>query len=132
MGCGRVGSIVASKMAEEGHKVYILDVNPDNFRRLPSGLVDEKRINPVVGDGTLEDHLRKAQIEEADVFIAVSSLDTRNAQAAQIAKHIFNIPKVVARINDPVRQEMYNQLGLVAVSPTKLISDMIVDAVHAE
>ena len=130
MGCGRVGAIIATSMAAEGHKVCIIDPNPDNFRRLPTDLLDNAQIVPVIGDGIAEHHLRKAQIEKADVFVAVSGPDTQNALAAQIAQHIFGVPKVVCRINDPGRQEMYTQLGLTVVSPTNHISEMVLEAVR--
>ena len=85
----------------------------------------------LVGNGTDEDDLRRAGIEEADAFIAVTQGDNRNVMAAQIAKHVFDVPKVVCRIYDPLREELYNTLGLETISPTtvgaKLLHDVIVD-----
>ena len=130
MGCGRIGAIIASSIAAEGHKVCIIDSNPDSFRRLPANLLDDGRIVPVIGKGVLEHHLRSAQIEKADVFVSVSRHDTQNALAAQIAQHVFQVPKVVCLINDPGRHEMYRQLGLTVISPTNHISDMVLEAVH--
>ncbi len=130
MGCGRVGAIIASSLAAEGHRVYILDTDSDRFRRLPADMVESGQIVPVIGDGVQEHHLRRAEIEKADVFVAVSARDTQNALAAQMAKHIFQVPKVVCHINDPGRQEMYTKLGLTVVSPTKHISDMVLEALR--
>jgi len=83
-----------------------------------------------VGDGTDEDSLKRAGIEEADAFVAVTQGDNRNVMATQIAKHIFNVPKVVCRIYDPLREEMYHALGLETISPTtvgaRLLRDVIV------
>ena len=126
MGCGRVGATVARTMASEGHTVTVLDANEENLRRLPDSL----GITTLLGDGTLEEDLRQAGIEEADVFVAVENRDAKNALAAQKVQYMFNTPKVVCHINDSLRQEMYRELGLEALSPTKTISAMILDALH--
>ena len=126
MGCGRVGASVAQALAQEQYELTIIDTDADSFRRLPSDLP----IEAVVADGTREEELRRVGIENADVFVAVVQQDTRNALAAQIARHIFRVPKVVCRINDPVRQQMFQGVGLEAISPTRLVSEMIVEAIH--
>jgi len=126
MGCGRVGAQLAAMLDEEGHHVTILDVEPYSFRRLPRNFKGKA----LVGDGTDEDSLRKAGIEDADAFVAVTQGDNRNVMAAQIAKHMFNVPKVVCRIYDPLREEMYHTLGLETISPTtigaRLLKEVIV------
>lgn len=126
MGCGRVGAQLAAMLSEDGHKVTILDTEPYSFRRLPANFQGEA----LVGDGTDEDNLRRAGIEEADAFVAVTQGDNHNVMAAQIAKHVFNVPKVVCRIYDPLREELYHTLGLETISPTtvgaKLLHDVIV------
>ena len=126
MGCGRTGGIIARTLAEEGHTVTVLDTDEESFRQLPESL----EITALVGDGILEEDLRRAGIADADVFVAVERNDTRNAMAAQKARHFFNTPKVVCYINDPLRQEMYSALGLVAISPVRVVSDMILEAIH--
>jgi len=126
MGCSRVGAVVATALWEEGHEVVVLDPNAESLRRLP----EELQESAIVGDGTLEDDLRKAGVEDTDAFVAVSGRDTANALAAQMAKHVFLVNNVVCRINDPARYEMYTELGLDAVSPTQLISNLILRAVH--
>jgi trk system potassium uptake protein TrkA len=117
MGCGRVGARLAIMMDAEGHEVTVLDLESYSFRRLPSTF----KGTAMVGNGLDEDTLKKAGIETADVFVSVTQGDNRNVMAAQIAKHIFNVPKVVCRIYDPIREEMYRNLGLEAISPTKII-----------
>ena len=126
MGCSRVGALVATALWKEGHQVVVLDPNAESLRRLP----EELQENALVGDGTIEDELRRAGIESTDAFVAVSGGDSANALAAQMAKHVFHIDKVVCRINDPAHYEMYSELGLDVVSPTQLISDLIISAVH--
>lgn len=125
MGCGRVGAQLAELLDRDGHKVTVLDVEQYSFRRLP----DNFGGTALVGDGTDEDALKEAGIEDADVFVSVTQGDNRNVMAAQIAKHIFNVPKVVCRIYDPLRKDMYSALGLETMSPTivgaNILRDMI-------
>ncbi len=126
MGCGRVGAQLAGMLDEDGHQVIVMDSDTYSFRRLPASF----KGTPVVGDGTDEDYLKRAGIEEADAFIAVTQGDNRNVMAAQIAKHVYNVPKVICRIYDPLREEMYQTLGLETISPTmvgaKLLRDKVV------
>jgi len=125
MGCGRVGAQLAELLEEDGHKVTILDTDTYSFRRLPSAF----KGTPLVGDGTDEESLKKAGIEEADAFVAVTQGDNRNVMAAQIAKDVFNVPKVVCRIYDPLREELYHTLGLETISPTKIGAQLLRDKV---
>jgi trk system potassium uptake protein TrkA len=118
--------MIARTMAQDGHTVTILDTDEENLRRL----LDNQRIMVLVGDGILEEDLKRAGVENADVFVAVEESDTRNAMAAQKARYLFNTPKVVCHIDDPQRQEMYNNMGLVAISPAKVVSDLILEAIH--
>ena len=74
--------------------------------------------------------LKKAGIEEADVFIVVTQGDNRNIMAAQIAKHIFNVPRVICRIYDPLRQELYSTLGIEAISPTKIFASILKEKIE--
>ncbi len=125
MGCGRVGAQLAALLDEGGHKVAVLDTEPYSFRRLPSSFNG----TALLGDGTDEDSLKKVGIEEADAFVAVTQGDNRNVMAAQIAKHVFNVPKVVCRIYDPLREELYHTLGLETISPTTIGAQMLRDKV---
>ena len=126
MGCGRAGSIAAETMVNQGHFVTVMDVNEEMF----SNLSPSARITPLVGDGTLDEDLKRAGVESADVFVAMENSDTRNAFAAQKARHIFNIPKVICHMEDPLLQQMYNDLGLLVVSSTEVVSGMILEAIH--
>lgn len=126
MGCGRVGAQLAGMLDAEGHKVTIIDVEPYSFRRLPptfNGLA-------MVGNGLEEESLKKAGIEKADVFVTVTQGDNRNVMACQIAKHIYQVPKVVSRIYDPIREEMYHNLGIESVSPTKVVAELLKDRIE--
>ena len=121
MGCGRVGAQLAALLDSEGHSVAVLDIDAYSFRRLPSNFNG----TALLGNGIDEAVLRKAGIEEADIFVALTQGDNRNVMAAQIAKHIFNVPRVVCRIYDPLRQELYSTLGLEAFSPTTIFAQML-------
>jgi trk system potassium uptake protein TrkA len=123
MGCGRVGGRLAELLEKAGHEVTVLDTDPYSFRWLPADFGGKA----LVGDGTDEESLRKAGIEEADAFVSTTQGDNRNVMAAQIAKNVFNVPKVVSRIYDPLREEMYHDLGLETISPTKVSAQMLLD-----
>ncbi len=126
MGCSRVGAQLAGMLDAGGHSVTILDVEPYSFRKLPS------TFNGVamVGNGLEDELLKKAGIEDADVFVSTTQGDNRNVMACQIAKHIYHVPKVVSRIYDPIREEMYRNLGLDTVSPTKVVAELLKDRVE--
>jgi len=121
MGCGRVGGRLAGLLAADGHTVTVLDTDAYSFRRLPPDFSG----TALVGNGLDEEALKSAGIEEADAFVAVTQGDNRNVMAAQIAKHIFNVPKVVCRIYDPLRRDLYDTLGLEAISPTTVFAQIL-------
>ena len=121
MGCGRVGAELAALLDSEGHQVTVLDIDSGSFRRL----VPTFKGTALLGDGTDEDSQRKAGIEEADAFVAVTQGDNRNVMGAQIAKHIFNVPRVLCRIYDPLREQLYQNLGLEAISPTTIFAQIL-------
>jgi len=121
MGCGRVGGRLAGLLDAAGHQVAILDTDSYSFRRLPSDFHG----TALVGNGLDESVLKRAGIDEADAFIALTQGDNRNVMAAQIAKHIFNVPRVICRIYDPLRQELYSTLGIETFSPTKIFAEML-------
>jgi len=121
MGCGRVGGQLAGLLDADGHSVTILDTNSYSFRRLPS----EFGGIALVGNGLDQEVLKRAGIEDADAFVVVTQGDNRNVMAAQIAKRVFNVPRVLCRIYDPLRQELYNTLGLEAISPTTIFAQIL-------
>ncbi len=129
MGCGRVGAQLAASLDAGGHQVTILDIDSGSFRRLSPNFTGAA----LLGNGTDEDSLRKAGIEEADAFIAVTQGDNRNVMAAQLAKHIFNVPRVICRIYDPLREELYRTLGVEAISPTTFFAQLLMEKLlHGE
>lgn len=123
MGCGRTGSQLANTLDAEGHQVTVLDTNNYSLRRLSAGF----KGTALIGDGTNAEVLRKTGIEDAEAFVAVTQGDNRNIMAAQVAKYIFKVPKVLLRVYDPLRRELYNSLGLEAFSPTIIFAQMLKD-----
>lgn len=125
LGCGRVGSTIAATMTREGHDVTIIDQNPDSFRRLATDYTGKT----LVGNGLDEDVLRKADLEHADGFLAVTNGDNRNIMSAQLAKVKFKVPKVVARIYDPIRSAAYAGLGIETLCTTCVGSGLLHDII---
>ncbi len=125
MGCGRVGARVAVLLDHAGHDVAVIDLEARAFRRLPQ---DFKGAS-IVGTGIDEDVLRAAGIEDADAFVALTNGDNRNIMAAQVARHVFQVPEVVCRIYDPVREDAYRRMGLTTVCPTTTIAAQVLEYV---
>jgi trk system potassium uptake protein TrkA len=122
MGCGRVGSTLAQNLEARGHSVAVIDQNPDAFRRLGpefSGLT-------VTGVGFDRDVLVEAGIERADAFAAVSSGDNSNIISARVARETFGVQRVVARIYDQKRAEVYERVGIPTVATVRYTTDRMV------
>ena len=121
MGCGRTGSTLAQIVEDRGHTVAVVDQNPDAFRRLGAGFEGRR----VVGTGFDRDTLLEAGIQEAFAFAAVSSGDNSNILAARVARETFGVSKVVARIYDPGRAEVYQRLGIPTVATVRWTADQM-------
>jgi len=114
MGCGRVGSELSLALLEGGHDVTVIDKNPEAFWRYPPG----EGARQMVGLGFDRELLEEAGIRDADAFIAVSSGDNSNIVSARVALEHFHVPKVIARIYDPRRAEIYGRLNIPTVATT--------------
>jgi len=115
-GCGKVGSQFARIMSEEGHDISVVDSNSENFKLLGPNFHGVT----VLGVPIDEDVLKEAGIEGADGFAAVTPDDNINMMACQIAKEIFRIPRIFARIQDPVKEQVFYQFGVHTVCPTNM------------
>jgi trk system potassium uptake protein TrkA len=124
IGCGRVGARTAAELDQRGDHVTVIDIDQRAFNRLPSTFGGVT----VRGSGTDEDILRGAGADLVDLLMALSEGDNRNALAAQLGKHIFGIPRVIAKINDPLRAEAYRTLGLETMCRTVVLADALVVA----
>ncbi len=121
VGCGRVGSGLASQLEAEGHSVAIVDKQASAFRRLPRGWRGQK----VLGFGFDRGHLDEAGAERADALAAVTSGDNSNILTARIARETYEIPNVVARIYDPRRAEIFQRLGIPTVPSVSWTIDQV-------
>lgn len=119
MGCGRVGSTVAASLELAGHSVAVIDQNPDAFRRLGPDFSG----HTITGIGFDRDVLLQAGIDRADAFAAVSSGDNSNIISARLARETFGVRRVVARIYDSKRAEVYERLGIPTVATVRWTAD---------
>lgn len=125
VGCGRLGSHLASCLSRDGNSVVVIDRVETTLNDLSpdfSGF----RIN---GDATHMAVLKQAKLKNADVLIATTHEDNVNLMVAQVAKKIFQVPHVLARVFDPKREEVYAQLGIDTICPTSVAADMFLQAV---
>lgn len=114
MGCGRVGEQVALRLEEKGHEVTVIDSDPATVERLGAKF----RGQVIIGVGFDRQVLLRAGIEQADAFAATSRSDNANIVAARIARNVYHVPRVVARLYDPRHAGIYRRLGLVTISST--------------
>jgi trk system potassium uptake protein len=121
LGCGRVGSLIAHILEDQGHSVAVIDQDPDAFRKLRPGFKGTR----VTGIGFDRDVLIEAGIERAGAFAAVSSGDNSNVIAARVARESFGVQRVVARIYDPRRAEVYQRLGIPTVATVAWTADQM-------
>lgn len=115
VGCGRLGSGLALSLIEDGNQVTVISDDPSNFKRLgenfPGATIAGKEFDKEV--------LEKANIERADSLISCTDGDAKNALVARIARNYYRVPKVVARLYDLRKVEIYNALGIQVIATTK-------------
>ena len=128
MGCGRLGSTLARELDQEGHNVTVIDIDSAAFNWLD----DDFRGSTIVGAGEDIEVQEVAGVPGADIFLALANGDNRNAMAVQVAKHVHRAARVVARIYDPERAEVYRQLGINVVNPTTILDQMVREAAFAQ
>ena len=121
IGCGRVGAFLAGLLDEEGHAVMVVDLEKSSFDHLPQSY----KGNTLLGNGTDMDVLRQAGIESAEAFFALTQGDNRNLMAAQVAKEIFGVRRVIAKVNDPIRANLYRTQGLTTFSRTSILGTLL-------
>jgi trk system potassium uptake protein len=129
VGCGRVGGFLAGLLDAEGHRVAVIDIASTSparaerawFQHLPPEFKGET----ILGDGTDQEVLRQAGVERADAVLALTEGDNRNLMAAQIARKIFGVKRVIAKVNDPVRARMYREMGIDTFSRTTILGTLL-------
>ena len=123
-GCGRLGSEIAERLSDDqDNDVVVLDVDPLAFDRLGSAFNGET----IVGDCTDRDDLERAGVARAEGLIAVTRFDNANLMAVEIASHLYGVPRVVARLFNPEREQVYRKLGVRYVSGTGLLAKLFLN-----
>ncbi|RJX29394.1 MAG: TrkA family potassium uptake protein [Desulfarculus sp.] len=121
VGCGRLGSLLANGLSRQGHNVVVVDRREEAFAELSVEFSGFK----VVGDAVESETLRKARAADADCIIAAAEEDNVNLMVAQVAKEVFGVKRVIARVAEPARELAYRQLNIETVSPTSLAGDHV-------
>lgn len=127
-GCGRVGAELAEQLSGEGHDVVVIDNKAAAFERLGSAFNGDVAVDDV----TDKDALVRAGIERAGAFLAVTSADNVNLMAVQIAQELFAVPRTVARLFNPRREDSYRKMGVHYVSGTRLVTQALLNEIHAD
>lgn len=125
VGCGRLGSHLANQLSRAGYSVVVIDKDESTF----NGLSPDFSGFRVDGDATQMAVLKEAKLKKADILIATTHEDNVNLMVAQVARKIFSVPHVLARVFDPQREEVYAQLGIDTICPTSVAADMFLRAV---
>ncbi len=125
-GCGRVGAQLAEMLSLDGHQVTILDRDRESFRRLSKAFIGDA----VEGDAYDDEILVRVGIKKADAFAAVTNYDNTNLMAAEVVKHIFKVPRVVARMYNPDKEETFRALNVDFVCGTEVVARAILDKIY--
>jgi trk system potassium uptake protein TrkA len=123
LGCGRVGSGLAQVMGRRAHDVTVIDNDPATLERLGPAFKGRK----IVGVGFDREVLIDAGIQRADALAAVTASDEANVVSARLARQVFRVPRVVARVYDPGKAEIYRRFGLQTISPVSLRIDRLAE-----
>ena len=129
-GCGRTGAAIAEALGLQRVRIRIVDRDAKSFNRLPSWMVESGQIVTILGDATLESSLRRAVDQDTVTFIAMTSSDTVNIIAAQIAYHTLMVPTVICRIDDPAKRDLYERLELTALSHTNTMTELVTNLIR--
>jgi trk system potassium uptake protein TrkA len=126
VGCGRLGAILANQLSRLGRNVVVIDRDASAFENLSTEFSGFR----ITGDAAELLILRQAKIGEADCLLAVTRHDNVNLMVAQVAKTIFQVPKVIARVFDPRREKVYRQFDIETICPTQLSADIFLQALQ--
>ncbi len=118
VGCGRLGSLLASELSRMGSRVMVIDRNSSSFALLDIGFSGFR----VTGDAVEMEVLQASNLTQADCLLTTTEKDTVNLMVAQVARVVFSVPLVLARVYDPKREILYRRFGIKTISPTSLTS----------
>ncbi|MEW6669431.1 MAG: TrkA family potassium uptake protein [Thermodesulfobacteriota bacterium] len=128
VGCGRLGSHLANQLSHVGHSVVVIDAEEATFNDLSPDFSGFR----VQGDATQMAVLREAKLKRADVFFATTHEDNVNLMVAQVARKVFQVPHVLARVFDPMRQQVFDRLGIETICPTSVAAEMFLLSVASD
>lgn len=121
VGCGRVGATLAGMLDAAKHQVTIVDRDRASFAHLPAAFAG----TTFLGNGIDLDVLREVGIDKVDAVLTLTDGDNRNLMSAQIAKQIFGVKRVFAKVNDPIRAEIYRAKGITTFSRTTILAMLL-------
>jgi len=125
VGCGRLGSQLANQLSRVGHSIVVIDTDEATFNDLSPDFSGFR----IMGDATHIAVLEEAKLKKADIFFAVTHEDNVNLMVAQVARKVFNVPHVLARVFDPKREQVFDRLGIETICPTSVGAEMFLSAV---
>ncbi|MFO7958886.1 MAG: TrkA family potassium uptake protein [Candidatus Brocadiia bacterium] len=128
VGCGRLGSQVAGELSRRGHSVVVIDSDEAAFGQLPA----EYGGFTLAGDATEHNLLSRAKAGEADMLLATTGDDNVNLMVSQVAKRLFRVPRVIARVFEPRRGAVYERLGISTVCPTVMAAESLLESVRED
>jgi trk system potassium uptake protein TrkA len=128
VGCGRLGSMLANQLSSLGTSVVVVDRDQAAFRNLSTEFSGFR----ITGDAVEVAVLRQAKIEKADCLLAVTSQDNVNLMVAQVAQVVFGVPKVLARVFDPSREQVFRQFGIETICPTQVTANIFLEALQSQ
>jgi len=123
VGCGRLGAYLANRFSHAGHSVVVIDQDMESFEKLSFHFSGFK----MEGDATEVQVLKQAKIKNADLLLATTEHDNINLMVAQVGKKIFNVPRVMARVYIPDREDIYRELDIETICPTTIVGDLVAD-----
>lgn len=126
VGAGNLGSSLARKLSDLGHRITVVEKNSKAVSLLPRGRVDSGAMTIIHRDGSTGPAMIEAGISDADVFIAATGKDSLNGLAAQRAKSIFRVEQVMAAVKDEGARTLYDSLGIGTINKAALASDQMV------
>lgn len=126
VGCGRLGGLLANRLSGSGHSVVVIDKREAAFNKLTSEFSGFQ----IIGDAVEMAVLRQAKADQADCLLATTREDNVNLMVAQVAKVVFDVPTVMARVFDPTRETIYREFGVTTISPTKLAADVFLQSLN--
>ncbi len=126
VGCGRLGSLLANRLSGLGSSIVVIDRDEGAFENLSTEFSGFR----VTGDAAELAVLRQARIDKAECVLAITSDDNVNVMVAQVARTVFGVPQVIARVNDPSREAIYREFGIETICPTNLSAAAFLSALH--